>query len=182
MTEPKDDYTDEQLDAIVADAARLQAVRNTGLLDSAPDDIFDRFSKQAAEITGAPVAFVSLVDKDRDFYKSHSGFGEPLASARQLKGRTFCHYALKRRAELAIEDTRAHPVFRKVPTVESLGVAAYLGMPLLTRNGQALGSLCVVDMKPRRWTPEQREALAKIAEEVMAEIERRQNEAAGATG
>jgi len=161
----------EDPSSIVDDPARLAAVARTGLLDTAPEERFDRLTREAAELTGAPVAFISLVDKERDFYKSHSGFGEPVASTRQLTGRTFCHYAIAQGEPLAIDDTRAHTVYSRVPTVETLGVAAYLGVPLRDEQGYALGSLCVIDFKPRAWRMEDRAALASLAERIMREIE-----------
>ncbi|WP_345785207.1 GAF domain-containing protein [Roseisolibacter sp. H3M3-2] len=102
-----------------------------------------------------PAAFVSLVDADRDFYKSACGFGEPLASARALTGLTFCHYTVARTTPLVIPDTAADPVYRDVPTVRTLGVAAYVGVPLLV-GGQAVGAFCAIDVRPRAWTDERR--------------------------
>jgi GAF domain-containing protein len=122
----------------VRDPARLAAVRATGLLDSAVEESFDRLTRLAAKLTGAPVTFISLVAEERDFYKSCFGFPEPLASERQLTGTTFCHYALVSRGPLVIEDTLANPIYRDVPTVQSLGVRAYLGIPLKL-NGVAIG-------------------------------------------
>ncbi len=159
--------------SVVADPARLRALRETGLLDTPPEDVFDRLTREAAALTGAPVAFIALVDADRDFYKSHAGFGQRLPSTRQLTGRTFCHYAIAQGAPLAIDDTRAHNVYREVPTVETLGVAAYLGVPLMDQHGHALGSLCVIDFKPRGWRMEDRKSLSGLAEQAMREIESR---------
>lgn len=163
----------EDPSAIVDDPVRLAAVGRTGLLDTDPEERFDRLTREAAELTGAPVAFISLVDKERDFYKSQSGFGEPLASTRQLTGRTFCHYAISQGEPLSIDDTRAHAVYSRVPTVETLGIAAYLGVPLRDAQGHALGSLCVIDFKPRAWRMEDRAVLARLAERIMREIETR---------
>lgn len=160
----------EDPSAAVGDAERLAAVRRTGLLDTGPEDAFDCLTRRASEVTGAPVAFIALIDEDRDFYKSHSGFGEPLATSRQLRGRTFCHYAIAQGRPLAIDDTRAHRIYSQVPTVETLGVAAYLGVPLVDPDGHALGSLCVIDFKPREWRMEDREHLADLADLAMREI------------
>ncbi|MDQ6768695.1 MAG: GAF domain-containing protein [Gemmatimonadota bacterium] len=88
-------------------------------------------TRLAVKFLGVPVAFMSLVDADRDFYKSATGFGEPLQSDRQLTGRTFCHYAIQSSAPLIVEDAEAHPIYRSIPTVKTLGVRAYLGIPLV---------------------------------------------------
>lgn len=119
-----------------------QAVLDTGLLDSIAEESFDRLTRLAAKITGAPVAFVSLLDAHRDFYKSTFGMDAPLSTLRQLTGRTFCHYSLVSDGPLVLEDVdaaagvprRAH---RGVP-----GGRAYAGIPLKTEAGQVLGSFC----------------------------------------
>jgi two-component system, cell cycle sensor histidine kinase and response regulator CckA len=158
--------------SIVQDPVRLAAVQETGLPDSPPEEAFDRLTRLAVRITGAPVAFVSLVEAERDFYKSFCGFGEPLATLRELSGTTFCHYAIASEGPLVIEDTRAHAVFRTVPTVESLGVAAYLGIPIRF-GGQAIGSFCAIDFAPRRWSDDDVEILAELALSAQREIELR---------
>ena len=170
-TEP--DELHEMLQRLVEDGARVAAVRRTGLLDTPPDEAFDVLTRAAVELTGAPIAFVALVDRDRDFYKSHAGFGEPLASTRQLRGRTFCHHTIARRATLQIDDTRADPVFRHVPTVETLGIAAYLGVPMIDDAGHVIGSLCVVDTRPRAWGANDRAALEQLVDTAMKEVEAR---------
>ena len=157
---------------VVADPVRLQAVRETGLLDSAVDESFDRLTRLAAKLTGAPVTFISLVDETRDFYQSCFGFPEPLASDRQLTGTTFCHYALVSDGPLVIPDTLAHPIYRTVPTVQTLGVRAYLGVPLVT-DGQPIGSFCAIDFEPHDWTALQVEVMVELAASTLREIELR---------
>ena len=95
------------IDDVLHDPARLAAVRRTGLLDSPAEEPFDRLTRLAAKLLKVPVTFISLLDADRDFYKSASGFPEPLASGRQLEGRTFCHLTLASRDPLVIDDTHA---------------------------------------------------------------------------
>ncbi|HEX5726970.1 MAG TPA: GAF domain-containing protein, partial [Longimicrobiaceae bacterium] len=159
----------------VRDPARLAVLRATGLLDSAAEPPFDRLTRLAVKLLGVPAAFLSLVDENRDFYKAACGFGEPLASARELAGPTFCHFTVAwatPERPLVIPDTRADPVFREVPTVESLGVAAYVGVPIVV-EGQAIGSLCVIDGRPRAWTDTEVEALVELAASAQREIELR---------
>jgi EAL domain-containing protein (putative c-di-GMP-specific phosphodiesterase class I) len=167
--------TREQVDAAVANPVRLRAVRRLKLLDTAPEPTFDRLVKLAAKHTRAPVAFLSLVDDSRDFYKAAFGFGEPLASRRQLEGRTFCHYALLSEGPLVLEDVAAEDVFRDVPTVQTLGVRAYLGVPLVLKSGEVVGSLCVVDFSPRRWAEDDIALVTELAQSVMREFEIRAN-------
>lgn len=158
----------------VLEQRRLDAVRKTGLLDSGQEESFDRLTRLASVLIGAPVAFISLVDEGRDFYKSCYGFPEPLASARQLEGETFCHYTIGADQPLIIPDTRADPKYRNVPTVHSLGIAAYLGIPLITRDGLALGSFCLIDFEPRAWTARDVEIARELAASAMREIELRE--------
>ena len=152
---------------------RLAAVRATGLVDSTPTKGFDRITRIGARLLRVPVTFVSLVEADRDFYLSHLGFGEPLASKRQLTGQTFCHFTIEGESPLVIPDTRADPVFRNVPTVESLGVAAYLGAPLVLLSGEVIGAFCAIDMVPRAWTDVQVQDAVDLASLVVTEIESR---------
>lgn|GEM_PF-789746 len=159
--------------SIVGQVARLEAVRATGLLDTPTEQEFDRLTRLASRLTGAPVTFISLVDEDRDFYKSCYGFPEPLASTRQIEGTTFCHYALVSEGPLAIENALDHPIYRNVPTVRSLGVRAYLGIPLITAAGHAIGSFCAIDFAPRKWTPLDIEVMQELAASSLREIELR---------
>jgi PAS domain S-box-containing protein len=159
--------------AAISDPGRLAIARATNLLDSGTEEAFDRLTRLAAKLTGAPVTFISIVDEDRDFYKSCFGFPEPLASERQMTGTTFCHYALVSDGPLVIENTIDHPIYRNVPTVESLGVRAYLGVPLVTSTGHAIGSFCAIDFKPRPWTKLDIEVLQELAASTLREIELR---------
>ncbi len=158
----------------VRDPLRVAAVRRTELLDTAPEEVFDRLTRLAARILGVPATFLSLVDADRDFYKSCFGFPEPLASGRELSGTTFCHYAIASREPLVIPDTRADPLYAGVPTVESLGVAAYLGVPLATADGEVIGSFCAISMEPREWSDGDVEVMRELAVSALREIELRQ--------
>lgn len=162
--------TEAQIQAVLLDGRRLAAVRDTGLLDTPPEESFDRLTRLAAKLTGVPVTFVALLDADRDFYKSAFGFGEPLNTDRQLTGRSFCHHALVFGEVLVLEDVTQLPGFCDVPTVESLGVRAYAGIPLKTEDGQVLGSFCAVDFKPKQWTAQDIEVLVELAHSALREI------------
>lgn len=157
----------------VRDPQRLAALRRTGLLDSDAEEAFDRMTRLAVKLLRVPAAFISLVDEERDFYVSAHGLAEPLASERQTTGRTFCHYAIGSQDPLVIDDARAHPVYRTIPTVESLGVAAYVGVPLPGPDGHVLGSFCAIDHSPRQWTQDEVEVLSELAASARREIELR---------
>ncbi len=156
------------------DPKRLAAVRGTGLLDAPSTAGFDRITRLGAAVLNVPATFISLVEDHRDFYLSHCGFGEPLATERQLTGQTFCHFTIQGGHCLVIPDTRADPVYAKVPTVQSLGVAAYLGAPLVLLSGEVIGAFCAIDFAPRAWTESEILAATDLASLVVSEIELRQ--------
>src|SRR5690606_4967884 len=137
---------------VVRDPDRLAALRETGLLDSEVEEEFDRLTRLATVLLRVPGALFSLVDEDRTFYKSCFGFGESLSRTREVTGLTFCHYSLVTHGALVIPDTRADPAYRKVPTVESMGTAAYLGVPVRAPGGEVLGSFCAIDFEPHEWS------------------------------
>ncbi len=156
------------------DPKRLAAVKATRLLDTPGAAGFDRITRLGAAALNVPATFISLVDDHRDFYLSHCGFGEPLASERQLTGQTFCHFTIQEDIPLIIPDTRADPVYAQVPTVESLGVAAYLGVPLVLLSGEVIGAFCAIDFAPRAWTESEVLAATDLASLVVSEMELRQ--------
>jgi hypothetical protein len=157
--------------AAVQDPVRLGALRDTGLLDSDPDPAFDRHVRLAAELLNAPIALVSLIDEDRQFLKSCIGIEEPLASERETPlSHSFCQHAVARREPLIVEDARDHPVLKHNPAVEESGTIAYAGIPLIDAAGQALGTLCAIDTRPRQWTSHQVELLSDLAASVVTEI------------
>lgn len=159
--------------AAVEHPERLAALRRTGLLDTPQEEVFDRLTRLAARLLKAPATFISLVDGSRDFYKTCYGFGEPLASTRELEGRTFCHYALVADGPLLITDTLASECYSQVPTVRTLGVRAYAGIPLLSDDGYPIGSFCAIDLQPREWTEQDVEVLTELAASAWREMRMR---------
>jgi len=164
---------DELIEAI-GNEARLEALRRTSLLDSPPEEAFDRLTRLATAVLHVPVALVSLVDGDRQFFKSQSGLSEPLATSRQTPlTSSFCKHAVGSREPLVVADARRHPVVQRNPAISELGVIAYAGIPLITSEGHALGTFCVVDGRPHDWTDEEVGILRVLAQSTMSEIELR---------
>ncbi len=157
----------------IRDQKRLQAVVSTGLLDTPPEEGFDSLTRLGAKLLGVPVTFITLVDEARDYYKSAFGLEGKLNERRELEGRTFCHYAITTATPLLIEDTLASDIFREVPTVRSLGVRAYAGIPLVTEDGHAIGSFCAIDFKPRIWLPLDIDILTELAASALREMKLR---------
>jgi GAF domain-containing protein len=158
--------------AAVRDVERLRALRDTGLLDSARQENFDRHARIASEALDAPVALVSLVDADRQFFQSCLGLPEPWQSERETPlSHSFCQHAVAAREPLIVDDAREHPVLKDNLAIRDLNVIAYAGVPLIDSAGHALGTLCTIDDHPRVWTKHQVALLQDIADSVIREIE-----------
>lgn len=158
-----------ELDQQLNDPARLDAVERTGLLDSPVEESFDALTRLAARLLRVPASFISILDGGRDFYKSQVGFAPPLAVERQLSGRTFCHYTLAGDDVLVIGDTHSDPLWKTVPTVQTMSVRAYVGFPLRLGD-ETIGSFCVMDTKPRVWQEDELETLRQLAVSAAREI------------
>lgn len=167
----------------VADPARLAALRAVALLDTPTEEAFDRLTRLASRFASAPVALVTLVDSDRQFFKSCLGLPEPWLSRRQTPlTHSFCQYNRVAKQPLIIEDARVHPLFKENLAIRDLKVIAYLGIPLVTSDGYVLGSFCVIDHKPRHWSGEDVEVVENLAAAVMTEIQLRTEIAVRARG
>ncbi|HEX5622226.1 MAG TPA: GAF domain-containing protein [Solirubrobacteraceae bacterium] len=157
--------------AAVTDPQRVEAVAATNLLDSDVMPSFDRLARLASHALHAPVALVSLVASDRQFFMSCLGLPEPWASRRGSPlSHSFCQHAVASREPLLVDDAREHPVLRDNLAIRDMGVIAYAGIPLLDSDGHALGTLCVIDSQPRHWTTHQVQLLSDVAASVVTEI------------
>jgi PAS domain S-box-containing protein len=149
---------------------RLAALSRTRLLDSPPEDSFDDFALLAAQIAQTPIALVSLVDRDRQWFKARVG----LATSETPRCDAFCSHAILRREVFEIGDAELDPRFADNPlVVGEPHVRFYAGAPLITQQGFALGTLCVIDHVPRKLTETQRACLLALARRVSAQIEAR---------
>jgi hypothetical protein len=158
----------------VEDPERLAELAAASLLDTPPEVAFDRFTKLATRLLGCPVSMVSLVDKDRQFFKSHVGLPEPWATERETPlSHSFCQHVVNSGRPLIVADARDSEFLRHNEAIRDLGVIAYLGMPLTTASGNTLGSLCAIDGQPREWSEEAIETLKDLGTLVMKEIELR---------
>lgn len=154
--------------------ARLAALVSCGLMDSAADAAFDRFTRLVAKWLDVPTALVSLVDDHRQFFKSALGLSEPWASRRETPlTHSFCQYGVTTAEPLIVMDAREHPWLRENLAVTELGVIAYAGVPLVTTDQEVLGMLCAIDVKPREWSEEDVSVLRELASMVGTELELR---------
>ena len=148
----------------VGDAARLEALHRLGLLDAQPQAAFDRLTRLVRQTLNVPMALITLVDKDRQFFLSAQGLPEPYASTRETPlNYSFCQHVVGNGQGLRIDNAAEHPLVRDNPSIAQLGFAAYLGMPLVTMDGHVLGALCAIDKDVRVWTAAEESALADLA-------------------
>ncbi|MGD1855277.1 MAG: ATP-binding protein [Leptolyngbyaceae cyanobacterium] len=156
------------------EAERLAVLDATALLDSPPEEAFDQFTRMASTILETPVSLISLVDRDRQFFKSCLGLLDPWASARETPlSHSFCQHVVRTEEVLAIADARQHPLLQNNLAVTELNVIAYLGIPLRTSQGYTLGSLCVIDSVPRYWAKRDITILQHLAQLTIEKIELR---------
>lgn len=150
--------------------ARLQALRGYEILDTQQEAEFDDFTALAAHICGTPVALISLIDEDRQWFKSKVG----MEAAETPRDQSFCAHALHHPGVFTVPDSQADARFADNPLVTSeADVRFYAGAPLLTEDGHALGTLCVIDHVPRALSAEQERALQALSRQVIARLELR---------
>ena len=169
LTAPERRHPTVIAETVRHDPRRLAAVRETGLLDAPIDETLDAFGRLASALLNAPVAFLSIVDAECDVHVAQRGMPEPQATTRRVPGRTFCHYVVVSDEPLVIEDTQADPVWRAVPSVKAFGVRSFLGAPVSVED-HVIGSLCVVDFTPRRWSETEIETLVQLSRSASREI------------
>lgn len=154
----------------LGDAARLRALADTGL-DAVPDEAFDRFARLVSDLLEVPVALVSLVSADRQFFPGAVGLPEPWSQRRQTPlSHSFCQHVVDIEVPMVLPDARLYPRVRDNLAIDDLGVVAYAGMPLTDLSGRVLGSLCAIDNKPRAWTAGELRTLADLAAACSSEL------------
>ena len=158
----------------IRDPLRLAALRATGLLDSPTEAPFDRLTSLAVTILRAPIALISLVDEDRQFFKSQVGLPSPWSERRQTPlSHSFCKNVVAERKPLIVQDAREHPTLCRNGAVADLNVISYLGVPLTTPNGEVIGSFCVIDGRRREWRDDDLQVLRDLSNCVMSEVKLR---------
>jgi signal transduction protein with GAF and PtsI domain len=162
--------------------ARVRRLRELGVGDEAVQE-FDDFAQRLARTTEAPYAMVNFIDEERQFFAGLYAGNEAVRPApavpRRRPGRVmardhgYCPHVVVRRKALVLEDVRDYPRFAGNPMVDEIGVRCYLGAPLLDVSGMALGTVCVVDTKPRPWGLEGLHTIKSMAAELTEHIRRR---------
>ena len=149
---------------------RLRELYNCDLLDTAPEEAFDRVTRVAQKVLNVPIALVSLVDRDRQWFKSRQGI-DLTETPRDI---SFCTHAIRKAQPLIVHDARLDARFRNSPLVSGEhAIRFYAGVPLTTASGNNLGTLCVMDQRPQHLSLKQIDILRDLARIVVDEIELR---------
>ncbi|RKH36932.1 GGDEF domain-containing response regulator [Corallococcus sicarius] len=152
---------------------RLQRVDELKLVDPGPPDArLQELVSEVAQAFGVPVALLTLVLGDRQWFKAHVGLKGSLAKERGTpRDWAFCHHVVQGREAMVVPDATRHPVFRDNPLVRDGIVGSYAGAPLITASGDVLGSLCIIDTRPLMLGAEDLAALRELAGRVAESLE-----------
>ena len=152
------------------EAKRLKVLWQYDLLDTVPEALFDDLTELAANICEAPIALISLVDEKRQWFKSRVGTSVQETS----RDVSFCAHAIKQPDLFIVPDAAKDPRFSANPLVTSEPkIRFYAGAPLITADGYALGTLCVIDKVPRELREDQKRALRILSRHVVSQLELR---------
>ena len=160
---------DESLN--LRDPARLAALRRSQLLASGANEVFDTLTRIVAGVLDVPVSVLSVIDKDRQYFQGATGV--PQSVRNSSPSDSFCAIVVSSGQPLIIEDARGHPLAHSNEAMEVLDIGAYLGVPLVTDGGQALGALAAISHKPRTWQGTEIGLLHDLALLGRTELERR---------
>ena len=176
--------TDEMIPGAIPDNEenRLEELDRLQLVDGRREEVFDRITKKLARVFEVPIALMTLVDRDHQWFKSHVGLPDDLAKDEQTSRElSVCGHVIANNDVLVVEDLARDRRFANNPLLKERGLRFYAGAPLRSNN-LPIGSLCILDIKPRRLSEREKRLLEVMAEEVMEEFTRRDSVGPPAVG
>lgn len=158
--------TYQSADTPINEHARVERVRRTGLMDTDQSAQFDVFTELAKKLTGCPGAYTGLLDEERQYFLSRDfGDANDLPDSEVGRPATLCQYALLSYQPLVVEDLREHPILKNNALVQNPPHWQFwAAFPLITHDGLVLGTLCVIDYKPRQLSQETLDLMTRVAE------------------
>ncbi|MEU0759352.1 GAF domain-containing SpoIIE family protein phosphatase [Streptomyces microflavus] len=162
---------EDGLPAVLSDPARLAALEASGMFGSAPEQVFDDLTRLAKSVTGAAISAITFVGDERTYWKSvpHLPYGGAEVWQNGV-GESFCYFAVGAQGPFVVEDAEKDPRTAGHQAIGPWGVGAWAGFPIVTNDGHAIGTMCVIDEKPRQWQPQELETLAVLARAVCNEV------------
>ena len=153
---------------------RLNEIADLDLTSQEVDEILTSITDEAAETLGLPISLVSIVLDEAQYFLAAHGLKGWLAETRGTSvDWAFCKLAVQKKDVFVVEDALNHPAVEHNPLVTDHGIRCYLGVPLITQNGNALGTLCVIGTEPRSFTAKEHDLLREFASRAIEHIERR---------
>ena len=152
---------------------RLRELQALHILDTVPEEAFDRITTKVAKMFDVPIAMITFIDRDRQWIKSATGLPADLAEARSTsRAQSVCGHVIASDQPLTVEDIARDRRFANNPMLTERGLRFYAGVPLRFHD-RAVGSLCILDIKPRRLTEREQRLLEIMADDVVEELKRR---------
>lgn len=157
-------------DKLFDEAGRLAALKRYDILDTPAEGAFDKITQLVRTVLGVPISAVSLIDANRQWFKSHPG----LNIAQTPRDIAFCDHSIRGHSPMIVPDARQDARFRdNILVTGDPGIVSYAGVPLQTPDGYNIGSLCAIDTRPRAFDPGQIEILQSLAAIVVEQMELR---------
>ncbi|HZG17273.1 MAG TPA: sensor domain-containing diguanylate cyclase [Candidatus Bathyarchaeia archaeon] len=153
---------------------RIQELRELNIADTLPETCFDRITSIVSQVFHIPTCLISIVTEDRQWFKSCVGLPGGLENTRSTKREeSFCQYVVTYCEPFIVTNALEDNRFKDLPLVQDYGVRFYAGVPLRTKTGNTLGSLCLIDYQPREWNDTNTHLLEEFSQWVVTEIELR---------
>lgn len=154
--------------------ARLQAIADLELNSPAVDEVLQDLTRRASQALDLPIALVSIVLDGAQYFAASQGLDGWIKEARGTPVEwSFCQHAVRKKEPFAVENAGEDARVQESPLVSQDGIGCYFGVPLITSNGHAVGTLCVIGPNPRTFSDEERAQVAELARAALEHIERR---------